>query len=59
MIQKLSFGVFEVTCDECGYEESFDVDDDWNDLLSEMKENGWQNRYSGGGNYSHFCSDCS
>ncbi|MGI9491039.1 MAG: hypothetical protein ACR2QF_01295 [Geminicoccaceae bacterium] len=51
-------GVFEVSCDKCpdGYE-TFDVDWDWDAMISELKEAGWKIIFHEG-EYEHYCPDC-
>jgi hypothetical protein len=52
-------GTFEVSCDtpNCNSTEVYDVDNEWDELLSQMKQNGWVSRYKNG-EWFHYCPDC-
>lgn len=68
MIETLDFGVFDVSCDGCSYQESFDTPydsapgestrGDWDSLMQQMGESGWTKRKVHG-EWEHHCSDCS
>ena len=57
MIDKLDFGIFDMYCDGCYEREEFDVDNDFYQMITEAKENGWKiiNR---NGNWDHYCQEC-
>ena len=60
MIEKNKpFGDFDVYCDEpnCEFYENYDTGDDWYDLLSAMKTDGWVTTKRND-EWHHTCPDC-
>jgi Fe2+ or Zn2+ uptake regulation protein len=58
MIEKDStFGIFTVSCDGCGFDREFDVNDNWDALMREMKAEGWVSKKVNG-EWEHYCPDC-
>lgn len=48
---------FEVSCDGCDFSEEYEVDDGWDELMEQMKKDGWVSRKVEG-DWEHYCSDC-
>ncbi|MCK9220937.1 MAG: hypothetical protein M0P47_12940 [Bacteroidales bacterium] len=58
MIEKNKpFNDFDVYCDFCDFCDSFDVDDNWDELMNEMKEDGWKSKKVEE-EWKHMCPDC-
>jgi hypothetical protein len=58
MIERGEAGTFDVECDGCGDVETFFVDGDWSELMSEMDRSGWIKTkvYD---KWEHYCPICS
>lgn len=61
MIDK-EYGVFLVSCDSgesdtCQGDREFDVDDDWDTLMKEMKSEGWETRKVND-EWENYCPEC-
>ena len=51
--------IFLVSCDSCGYEEEFDADDyDFEDVVAEIKYDGWVARKTKKREWRNYCPDC-
>lgn len=48
--------VTEVSCDGCT--EQLEVDGDFNDAVTELKELGWKMKRDKAGGWTHNCPDC-
>ena len=53
------FDDFDVFCDEkgCDVSENYDVDGNWEELISQMKSDGWRISKQNG-EWFHTCPDC-
>jgi len=58
MIDKKFGGAYEVFCDFCDHVEEIDTDGDFQELLDQMKENGWENFKDEDGEWEHKCPIC-
>ena len=56
-IEKVERGVYEVECDDCGEGDAFNADD-WQDLMSQMKDDGWTKKKVDD-EWEHYCPACS
>lgn len=52
-------GIFEVYCDAsmCESYEAYDTDNDWQEMISDMKSDGWL-IIKEKGDWTHICPDC-
>lgn len=57
MIESAPHGDFTAYCDECGTEETFRCDDNWDLLMEKMKESEWA-RKKINNEWNHFCPFC-
>ena len=48
---------FEVSCDTCDEVQEYDCDFGWEDLMKQMKNDGWVSKKVDG-DWEHYCSDC-
>ena len=57
--QDYSYGTetFEVACDSCSNSDEYEVGS-WDELLSEMKDDGWKSIRVDGNCWEHKCTDC-
>lgn len=56
MIERQPLGGYDVHCDHCSHVDSYDADD-WGELLSEMRRDGWRfDEVSG--EWEHTCPSC-
>jgi len=58
MIERQSFDVFNIICDECGHQDEFSVNHNWDTLMDEMSENGWESRKINDEWYNFCSSTC-
>ncbi len=60
MIEKnYPFGDFDVSCDEkgCDVSANYDTDNNWQEMINQMKEDGWIITKKDG-DWHHICPDC-
>lgn len=57
MIENCSDGTFNVICDLCDYEKNYDTDYSFNQLIQELKDDGWYNVLEKN-EWKHYCCRC-
>ena len=50
---------FEVHCDFCSYYQSYEDIFNWDDLMKEMRKDGWKNIRMANKEWQHKCLSCS
>lgn len=56
MISREGFG-YNAACDSCSYDEDMDNADNFQEVVDELKAQGWRIRRAGAG-WEHTCPDC-
>ena len=49
---------FSVGCDTCSFFDEFEVGNNWEELISEMKDKGWRMKQNEYGEFEHYCPAC-
>ena len=62
MIEKdFEFGTYLVSCDtrDCAYDYDYDTDENWDELMRQMRLDGWKSQKDNDGDWCNYCPNCS